>query len=153
MEKTKLDSILDNHRLWLETKGKEGERANFDHCDLGKADFEGLNLQKASFRGANLRFANFKDANLWGALFHGANLEDADLSGAIIDYASLPISCGLLRVKVDKEIFCQLAYHMCSMNCDDAEVIKAQNALLELANQFCRVQDGELPVCQSPNEG
>lgn len=153
MEYKILKQIAESHKLWLDSDRKFGARADFEHCDLKGQKFDGMNLTKANFRGANLRFATFKGTNLWGCDFHHANLEDADLRGAIIDYASLPISCGLLRVKVDKEIFCQLAYHMCSMNCDDAEVIKAQNALLELANQFCRVQDGELPVCQSPNEG
>lgn len=69
------------------------------------------------------------------------DLSGADLSDADIDYACWPMWCGGLRVKTDKRIACQLAYHLCSMQCDDEEYIKMRNSILGFANQFHRVNE------------
>ncbi len=88
----------------------------------------------------NLRGADLSNANLWGA-----NLRDADLSGADLDYSCCPLWCGSLHFKADKRLACQLAYHLCSMQCDDADYIKMRNSILGFANQFHRVDEcGEL---------
>ena len=71
----------------------------------------------------------------------GADLRKADLRGANIDYACWPLWCGSLGVKVDVRIARQFAYHLCALDCDDPEYIKARNALLPFANQFHRVQE------------
>ena len=83
--------------------------------------------------------ANLEGANLWGANLEGANLEGANLRGANLDYSCWPLWCGSLDVRVCKRIAAQLAYHFCRLDCDDPEVIAAQNALIPLANQFHRV--------------
>ncbi len=57
-----MQRILEAHRKWVESEGKEGERA-----DLSKA-----NLQKAILRGANLQKAFLGGANLQGATLVGA---------------------------------------------------------------------------------
>ena len=67
------------------------------------------------------------------------NLSYADLRDADLDFSCLPLKCGGLRWKIDKRLAVQLAYHLCSMQCDDPEFIEARNALLPLANQFHRV--------------
>lgn len=84
---------------------------------------------------------NLCESNLNGADLHRANLRKADLRGANIDYACWPLWCGSLGVKVDVRIARQLAYHLCALDCDDPEYIKARNALLPFANQFHRVQE------------
>lgn len=85
------------------------------------------------------------DYNLRGADLRGANLRDADLSGADLDYSCCPLWCGSLHFKADKRLACQLAYHLCSMQCDDADYIKMRNSILGFANQFHRVDEcGEL---------
>lgn len=89
----------------------------------------------------NLRGADLHRANLCEADLCGANLRGADLRGANIDYACWPLWCGSLGVKVDVRIARQLAYHLCALDCDDPEYIKARNALLPFANQFHRVQE------------
>jgi hypothetical protein len=89
----------------------------------------------------NLRGADLHRANLCEADLCGANLRGADLRGANIDYACWPLWCGSLGVKVDVSIARQLAYHLCALDCDDPEYIKARNALLPFANQFHRVQE------------
>jgi len=74
-----LKQILEAHRKWGESVGKEGERAN-----LQGADLRGANLQ-----GANLRLANLQEANLWRAQLQEANLDRAKLFGANLGWANL----------------------------------------------------------------
>ena len=89
----------------------------------------------------DLRGAILYKADLHKADLCGANLRKADLCGANIDHACWPLWCGSLGVKVDVRIARQLAYHLCALDCDDPEYIKARNALLPFANQFHRVQE------------
>lgn len=73
------------------------------------------------------------------------DLRGADLRGADLDYSCYPLWCGSLHFKADKRLACQLAYHLCSMQCDDADYIKMRNSILGFANQFHRVDEcGEL---------
>ncbi len=74
-----LEEILDRHRLWLDSRGEEGERA----------DFHRAILQDAYLQGADLRAANFHQASLQGAELQNANLHKADLSEAHLRHASL----------------------------------------------------------------
>ena len=84
---------------------------------------------------ANLREADLRGADLWGA----------DLWGADLDYACWPLWCGSIGVKIDKRIWCQLAYHLCAVEIDDPDCIRYRNMLLPIANQFHRVEEcGEL---------
>ncbi len=64
--------ILAAHRMWVESEGKEGERA-----DLVEA-----NLQEAYLGEANLQEANLYEANLQEAYLVEANLQEATLVGA-----------------------------------------------------------------------
>ena len=79
-------------------------------------------------RGADLRRADLREADLRGA----------DLRGADLDFSCFPLWCGGLHLKVDKRLACQLAYHLCSMQCDDAEYLEMRNSILGFANQFHR---------------
>jgi hypothetical protein len=93
--------------------------------DLTDANLTRANLTGANLRGADLTGANLTGANLRGADLTGANLRGANLRGAVLDFSCWPLWCGSLRVKVDKRIACQLAYHLCALICDDAEYIAA----------------------------
>lgn len=115
MEENQLKNVLELHRKWI-NKEPGGERA-----DLREAD---------------LRRANLRGADLWEA-----DLRGADLRGADLDYSCWPLWCGSLDVRVCKRIAAQLAYHFCRLDCDDQEVIAAQNAIIPLANQFHRADD------------
>ena len=92
-------------------------------------------------RGANLSRADLSEADLRGANLRGANLSRADLSEADLDFSCLPLWCGGLHLKVDKRLACQLAYHLCSMQCDDEEYLKMRNSILGFANQFHRADE------------
>jgi uncharacterized protein YjbI with pentapeptide repeats len=45
--KQELDKILDNHKLWLSSGGKEGERANLRSANLRSADLSSADLSSA----------------------------------------------------------------------------------------------------------
>jgi uncharacterized protein YjbI with pentapeptide repeats len=73
--KNELKTILEQHKLWLDSNKKEGKCA-----DLSGADLYGADLYGADLTGADLSDADLTDANLTDA-----NLTDANLTGAIID--------------------------------------------------------------------
>ena len=124
--------------------------AGLSDADLSDADLRGADLRSAGLRGANLndadlRGANLSNANLSDANLKGANLNDADLRSANLDYSCYPLWYGSLHLKANKRLACQLAYHLCSMQCDDADYVKMRNSILGFANQFHRVDKcGEL---------
>lgn len=89
----------------------------------------------------DLRYADLRYANLKGADLRGADLRYADLRGANIDFSCYPLWCGSLGLKADKRLACQLAYHLCSMQCDDTEFVKMRNSVLSFANQFHRADE------------
>ena len=126
-------------------RGADLRGADLSNANLRDADLSNANLRDANLRGADLSNANLWGADLRGANLRGANLRDADLSGADLDYSCCPLWCGSLHFKADKRLACQLAYHLCSMQCDDADYIKMRNSILGFANQFHRVDEcGEL---------
>ena len=84
-----LQRILDEHREWVASDGKEGERADLHWSDLEGAHLDGANLQGAVLIGANLQGAFLLRANLQGAYLDGANLQGARLSFANLQGADL----------------------------------------------------------------
>jgi hypothetical protein len=127
--------------------------ANLRRADLSGADLSGANLRRADLSGANLSDADLSGANLSDADLSGANLSGANLRRANLDFSCYPLWCGSLRLKSDKRFACQLAYHLCSMQCDDAEYIAMRNSILAFANQFHRVDEcGKLGVIEPPKE-
>ena len=87
-----LDMILEKHKLWLNSDGQEGEKADLSYTDLQcadlrfaclmHADLTGTNLRCACLIGADLRYANLEGSDLTGADLEGVNLLGADLAGA-----------------------------------------------------------------------
>ena len=112
---TELKSILDQHRLWVETNRVQGARADLTYADLTcayltyaeltyanlkgayltGADLTGANLEDASLTGANLTGALLTRANLWNASLRDANLHGANLHGANLTGANLTGAIGL----------------------------------------------------------
>ena len=137
--------------LKLLKRGRKQAILDYDlkGADLSGTDLKGANLKGADLSGANLMEANLRDTNLIntdlrgadlrGADLRGANLRGANLNGADLDYSCYPLWCGSLHIKADKRLACQLAYHLCSIQCDDADYIKMRNSILDFANQFHRV--------------
>ena len=82
-----LSVILKEHQLWIESKGKNGKRAdlkleNLHEANLHGANLEGANLEEAILFAANLKEANLSSAELRGAYLSQANLKEANLSSA-----------------------------------------------------------------------
>ena len=118
-----------------------------DGCKKAILDYDlrGANLRGADLRGADLSDADLRGADLRSADLRSADLRSADLRGANLDYSCYPLWCGSLHLKANKRLACQLAYHLCSMQCDDADYVKMRNSILGFANQFHRVDEcGEL---------
>jgi len=84
MDKDNLQTILSDHREWLESGCKVGSGA-----DLRGADLRGADLRGAYLRGADLSDADLRGADLRGAYLRGADLSDADLSDADLRGADL----------------------------------------------------------------
>ena len=136
MNKDVLNKILDNHKLWLKTNGKQGEKANLSEADLRWADLSGANLS-----GADLRWADLS----------GADLRWADLSGADLDYSSMPLSCKGLNVHIDDRLAIQQLYHLVR-NVQFSKHTSAEmkklcmlKSIVKKANEFHRVEEcGEI---------
>src|ERR1700719_3498838 len=92
-----LAEILDQHKIWVESGGESGVKAdlcgvNLSHSDLTGVNLEGAFIQRANLIGADLSMANLRgaslvqadlrDANLLGTELRGANLMGATLYGA-----------------------------------------------------------------------
>lgn len=92
-----LNEILNKHELWIQSNGKDGERAKLSQLNfksfmrtrldgkpgggvrlqgavLEKIHIEGCNLQGAYFQGANLDYAMIKESVLWHSRIKSAYL-------------------------------------------------------------------------------
>ena len=123
ISKAELDKIIDNHKRWLQSGGKKGERANLSYADLSYAD-----------------------------LRH-ADLSYADLNNADLDYSAFPLWCGGLDTHIDDRQATQLLYHLIrnvqySKNTSEKlkRIFKIE-PLVKQANEFLRVQEcGEIEL-------
>lgn len=132
-----LDSILADHKLWLETECTKGKRAD---------------LREADLRGAKLDRADLREANLCGADLYGANLRGAD-----IDFSCLPLWCGSLSAHFDDRQLRQIAYHLVRAGLQSKNAspeTKAELAkLIDFANGFHRVKEcGMIEKPEAPEE-
>ena len=81
-----LPEILALHKIWLESDGQRGSRADlsdgiFVGAVLCGMNFERADLRRANFSSADLRNANLRNADLSGAVLVSADLRRADFSG------------------------------------------------------------------------
>jgi uncharacterized protein YjbI with pentapeptide repeats len=74
-----IQKIIDEHQRWVETKRKEGQKADLQGADLQGVNLQGANLQEANLQGANLQEANLREAHLQEAHLEKANLQGANL--------------------------------------------------------------------------
>jgi len=81
--------VLDQHKLWVESGGEEGKRADLSGVNLANADLTGVNLQGAVLDKAKLQGADLSMANLRGASLVRADLRDATLLGTELNGANL----------------------------------------------------------------
>ena len=89
-----LAEILDQHKMWVESGGESGVKAdlcgvNLAHSDLTGVNLEGAFLQRANLIGADLSMANLRGASLVQADLKEANLLGTELRGATLMGANL----------------------------------------------------------------
>ena len=66
----------------------------------------------------------------------GADLQGADLQGANLDFSCWPLWCGSLKVKTDRRLRVQLAYHLASLIVNSDELEEDEKQLLEILKPF-----------------
>ncbi len=89
MSLVELAQALDQHKLWVESGGAAGRKADLTGADLAGADLTGANLQDASLHRANLRGADLSLANLRGASLVQADMQETNLLGTELRGANL----------------------------------------------------------------
>lgn len=94
MNAEELRTILEQHKLWLESNRKKGKRAYLRDADLRYADLRSADLRYACLCNADLSFADLSyarlsEADLVAAGLSGANLSNSDLRFAELRYADL----------------------------------------------------------------
>ena len=87
--KEELKTILEQHKLWLDSNGKKGKRADLTGAYLTGADLRCVDLTSADLRCVDLTSADLTSADLYGADLSGANLRCANLTGANLTMADL----------------------------------------------------------------
>jgi uncharacterized protein YjbI with pentapeptide repeats len=84
-----LAQILDEHKMWVESGGEAGVKADLTGANLAGADLTGVNLQDAILTKTNLAGADLSMANLRGANLVHADLRETILLGTELRGASL----------------------------------------------------------------
>src|SRR3984893_8697987 len=84
-----LAQILDEHKMWVESGGETGAKADLTGANLAGADLTGVNLQDAILTKANLAGADLSMATLRGATVVPADLRNTTLLGTELRGASL----------------------------------------------------------------
>src|SRR5437899_4370186 len=72
---------MDKHKMWVESGGESGAKADLCGVNLAKADLTGVNLQGAHLHRTNLAGADLSMANLRGVSLVRSNLQNANLVG------------------------------------------------------------------------
>lgn len=79
----RLSAILESHRTWLASDGKQGRCADLAGLNLRGADLSSVDLRGAKLAGADLRDSELSSARLRGADLTGADLRNAHVAGTI----------------------------------------------------------------------
>lgn len=82
-----ISGVIEEHAMWLQSKGKEGTKAVFAGADLS-----GINLVDVNLANANLRESNLADSDCRGAVFQGSDMRHANLSGAHVGEADMAVA-------------------------------------------------------------
>lgn len=89
MDEVTLREILEHHKEWLDSSGKNGEPADLQGADLRGVDLRVACLREAILSDADLRNADLRGTNLSIACMGGADLRRASLPGASMGAAGL----------------------------------------------------------------
>ncbi|MBU0279282.1 MULTISPECIES: pentapeptide repeat-containing protein [unclassified Gemella] len=107
MTQASLDVLVVEHEIWLESKGKEGERlvlssydfsdfdfsklflkqAVFENCDFSYAKFDDVFLAESCFKSCRFDYAKFKGVNLYKACFKDCSFLDNSFNLCVLSFA------------------------------------------------------------------
>lgn len=87
-----INESIQDHKLWIDSDGKEGNCLTLKLVDLRKKDFSGLNLSNANFIECNLRDVNFSNCNLRNSNFFYSDLSFVDFRNTDLKCANLMIT-------------------------------------------------------------
>jgi len=93
--------ILQAHEKWLESDGKEGEKADLSFATFPGVNFNNCNLQKVNFKGADLSDMHLQKAHLENADLSEAKLDGAELAGAFLSSANLS-GASLIKTRLNE---------------------------------------------------
>ena len=145
-----LTEILRQHKIWLDSDGREGKRANLYGEDLRHADLRGADLRSVNMRGAildnlDLSDACFEDADLAEAslkyihapkgLFQRANLAGSDFEGATLEASDLSYTEALGANFFSADL---QGVVMQGANLRDANFAQANMSYACMTGAFCR---------------
>jgi len=137
----------DNNTIKKTLEQAVKENADLSYADLRSADLSYADLRSADLSYADLSYADLRSADLRSADLSYANLRSADLSyanlrSADIDFSCLSLSCKSLRMKTDRRIRVQIAFHWLSLikNCEDISEDEKEmfKQVQKYANEFHR---------------
>lgn len=77
------------HRMWIDSDGRQGARAELQDGDLRDLDLTGVELSGADLSGADLRGVCLDDARFRLATLRGVHLDGASITRACFDGANL----------------------------------------------------------------
>lgn len=80
-----IDKILELHRTWLYTEGKEGKQAVFNQVDLYYIDFSGMILCGVRFIDSIIRLTRFNKSHLEDVTFTDCRIENSKFTEALLD--------------------------------------------------------------------
>ena len=89
------EELLDLHKLWIETAGKNGEQLDLSEFDLRNerelnlVPLTAIKAVKSTFLGLDLSRANIQSATLDGSDFRDCYMENADLRGSSLKDVSM----------------------------------------------------------------
>jgi hypothetical protein len=91
------NKLIQDHKLWIDSDGKEGKCLTLKLVDLRKKDFSGLNLSNANFIECNLRDANFSNCDLRNSNFFYSDLFSVDFRNSDLRCVNLMMTemCGV----------------------------------------------------------
>ena len=101
--KTVASEILSSHQTWVESSGKQGNRASFMHIDFTGITFE-AELSGATFTNCNLTKATFKGKIVKDIQFTNCNLSEAKLMFTEVKNITIE-GCNLSFIKLEKVHF------------------------------------------------
>ena len=105
MKQSELKRVLNQHKLWLDSNGDQGKRADLAGADLSRANLIGANLIGANLIGADLTGANLTNADLVGSILNSIWMNRAKVNQSQLSWlATDPNFCDWVdQLDVKKE--------------------------------------------------